>query len=68
MRRSEIREAERRLRKKGVTMKEALRLAGLDESTYYRWKQGSRSPRPQTVEAFRRAIDLLAPRQQEKRP
>jgi len=68
MRRSEIRSAERRLRKKGATMKEALRLAGLNESTYYRWKQGTRKPLPETIEKFRRAIDLLAPVAVENQP
>jgi hypothetical protein len=53
---------ERRLHRFGATIKDALRLAALPESTYYRWKNGTRSHiRPRTWERFERAVDMLAP-------
>lgn len=57
-----IASAERRLRVARIPMSDALRLAGLDESTYYRWKEGNRYPRPRTWEKFSIAVDKLAPR------
>lgn len=57
----EMQRAERRLRRARATMQETLRLAGLEESTYYRWKAGQRRPRPRTWERFVRAVDKLAP-------
>ena len=53
---------ERRLRRARATIKEALFLAGMPESTYYRWKNGSRTNvRPRTWARFEEAVDKLAP-------
>jgi len=53
---------ERRLRRARHTIKDALLLAGLVESTYYRWKNGSRTAvRPRTWARFEKAVDKLAP-------
>jgi len=57
-----LEKCERRLRRTSATVKDALALAGLPASTYYRWKNGSRTRiRPRTWEKFARAVDKLAP-------
>lgn len=53
---------EKRLRDAGATVSDALLLAGLDRSTYYRWRDGSRrQPYRRTWERLLRAVDKLTP-------
>lgn len=51
-------EIEARAEKRGMTIAELLRAAGINRVTWWRWKTGRFQPRAATVE---RILEILAP-------
>ena len=51
-------EIEARAEKRGMTIAELLRAAGINRATWWRWKTGRFQPRAATVE---RILEILAP-------
>lgn len=56
----EVIELEELARAKAVRLPEALRLAGVASSTYWRWRHDGKEPLTRTVRKIRAAIDELA--------
>lgn len=57
----DIKDIEKRLEKRGIPLSDLFLLAGISDSTFYRWKAGNRKPMRSTWEKVLKAADKLAP-------
>ena len=62
----ELASVETRVRAAGLTMKDFLAGAGVDNSTWVYWKNGSRAPQWQTWSRIEAALGKLKPRRAPK--